>query len=40
VSRLDQARRDGYTFVAYSVDFRMLDVAARKGMAMVKEGRP
>ena len=34
---LEQAIAEGYTFIAYSVDFRMLDVSARQGIAKVKE---
>jgi len=30
--RLEQAIGDGYRFIAYSVDIRMLDVSARKGV--------
>lgn len=36
-SRLQHAIADGYRFIAYSVDIRMLDVAARTGLACVKE---
>ena len=34
---LEQAIQDGYTFIAYSVDFRMLDASARQGIARLKE---
>lgn len=37
VKRLAQSIHEGYTFVAYGVDFRMLDVAARRGVAAVAE---
>lgn len=37
VERLAQSIHEGYTFVAYGVDFRMLDVAARRGVAAVAE---
>lgn len=33
---LEQTIREGYTFIAYSVDIRMLDVSARLGMAKKK----
>jgi len=36
-SRLRQVITEGYRFIAYSVDIRMLDVAARAGIANVKE---
>ena len=35
--RLAQAVREGYNFIAYSVDIRMLDVSARRGIAKWKE---
>lgn len=35
--RLAETRSEGYTFVAYSVDFRMLDVVARHGFAAAVE---
>lgn len=35
--RLRKSIQDGYRFIAYSVDIRMLDVAAREGVASVKE---
>jgi len=34
---LKQTIREGYTFIAYSVDMRMLDVSARQGIATAKE---
>lgn len=34
---LEAAIRDGHRFVAHSVDFRMLDAAARTGLAAAKE---
>jgi 2-keto-3-deoxy-L-rhamnonate aldolase RhmA len=36
-SRLRQVIAEGYRFIAYSVDIRMLDVAARTGIATAKE---
>lgn len=36
-SRLRQVIAEGYRFIAYSVDIRMLDVAARTGIANAKE---
>jgi len=35
--QLERAIREGYTFIAYSVDIRMLDVSARQGLARIKE---
>jgi 2-keto-3-deoxy-L-rhamnonate aldolase RhmA len=35
-ARLEECVREGYTFIAYSVDFRMLDVAARQGLARIR----
>jgi 2-dehydro-3-deoxyglucarate aldolase len=35
--RLEQTIREGYTFIAYGVDIRMLDVSARRGIARMKE---
>lgn len=35
--RLEQTIREGYTFIAYGVDIRMLDVMARQGIAKMKE---
>lgn len=37
LQQLEQAVRDGYTFIAYSVDIRMLDVSVREGAARVKD---
>ena len=37
LQRLKQSIEDGYTFIAYSVDIRMLDVCAREGMNQLKE---
>jgi 2-dehydro-3-deoxyglucarate aldolase len=34
---LEQAIRDGYSIIAYSVDFRMLDVGARQAVERAKE---
>lgn len=39
LQRLEQTIREGYTFIAYSVDIRMLDVSARQGIAKIKEIR-
>jgi 2-keto-3-deoxy-L-rhamnonate aldolase RhmA len=36
-ARLAQVIHEGYRFIAYSVDVRMLDVAARVGVALAKE---
>jgi 2-keto-3-deoxy-L-rhamnonate aldolase RhmA len=36
LDRLDQAIRDGYTFIAYSVDFRFLDHGLRQGVERLK----
>jgi 2-dehydro-3-deoxyglucarate aldolase len=33
VEQLELKIREGYTFIAYSVDIRMLDVSAREGLA-------
>lgn len=35
--RLRQTIKEGYSFIAYSVDMRMLDVAARAGLTTAKE---
>ena len=35
--RLKKAIREGYRFIAYSVDMRMLDVSTRTGVKIVKE---
>lgn len=37
LQRLEQTIREGYTFIAYSVDIRMLDVSVRQGIARMKE---
>ena len=34
---LEQSIREGYTFIAYSVDIRILDVGARQGIEKMKE---
>lgn len=34
--KLEYAVRDGYTFIAYSVDFRMLEATARRGVEHVE----
>jgi 2-keto-3-deoxy-L-rhamnonate aldolase RhmA len=39
LQRLTEAVDEGYTFIAYSVDFRMLDVSAREGVARIKGPR-
>lgn len=36
LQRLEQTIREGYTFIAYSVDIRMLDVSVRQGIAKMK----
>jgi 2-keto-3-deoxy-L-rhamnonate aldolase RhmA len=36
LSVLGQRIREGYTFIAYSVDFRMLDVSCRAGIAKAR----
>lgn len=38
-TRLQQTIKEGYRFIAYSVDMRMLDVAARAGLIKAKEKR-
>jgi 2-dehydro-3-deoxyglucarate aldolase len=35
--QLERTIREGYTFIAYGVDIRMLDVSARQGIAKMKE---
>ncbi len=35
--QLEQTVREGYTFIAYSVDIRMLDVSVRLGITKLKE---
>jgi len=37
LEQLEQKIREGFTFIAYSVDSRMLDVSARQGLAKMKE---
>lgn len=37
--QLEQRINEGYRFIAYSLDIRMLDVACRKGLEYVKELR-
>lgn len=37
LQRLEKTIREGYTFIAYSVDIRMLDVSVRQGIAKMKE---
>lgn len=39
-ARLAAALQEGQRFIAYSVDFRMLDVASRRGLAEVQAVRP
>jgi 2-dehydro-3-deoxyglucarate aldolase len=39
LERLETIIRDGYTFIAYSVDMRILDVGFRKGVQKMKEMR-
>jgi 2-dehydro-3-deoxyglucarate aldolase len=36
LQRLEQVIGEGFTFIAYSVDIRMLDVSARQGVAAAK----
>ena len=36
LERLEQCIREGYTFIAYSVDIRILDVGVRQGLAKMK----
>lgn len=36
VSRLEQSISEGFRFIAYSVDVRMLDVSARKGIDSIR----
>lgn len=35
--QVEQSVREGYTFIAYSVDIRMLDVSVRQGISKLKE---
>ena len=37
LQQLEQMARDGYNFIAYSVDIRLLDIGARQGIARIKE---
>ncbi len=37
LQRLYQTIKEGFTFIAYSVDMRMLDVAVRQGVAKMRE---
>jgi 2-keto-3-deoxy-L-rhamnonate aldolase RhmA len=37
LQQLEQAVREGYTFIAYSVDIRLLDVGVRQGVTKIKE---
>jgi 2-keto-3-deoxy-L-rhamnonate aldolase RhmA len=37
LQKLEQTVREGYTFIAYSVDIRVLDVSVRQGIAKIKE---
>jgi 2-dehydro-3-deoxyglucarate aldolase len=37
LQQLEQMVRDGYNFIAYSVDIRLLDIGARQGIARIKE---
>lgn len=37
LQRLEQTIHEGYTFIAYSVDIRMLDVGVRQGITKLKE---
>jgi len=37
ISLLEGSVREGYTFIAYSVDIRLLDVGVRQGIAKVRE---
>ena len=39
-TQLERALGEGYTFVAYSVDFRILDVGARAGVTTMKAALP
>jgi 2-keto-3-deoxy-L-rhamnonate aldolase RhmA len=39
LQQLEQTVRDGYNFIAYSVDIRMLDACVRQGIAKSKELR-
>jgi 2-keto-3-deoxy-L-rhamnonate aldolase RhmA len=37
LEKLEQTVREGYTFIAYSVDIRLLDVSVRQGVAKMKD---
>jgi 2-dehydro-3-deoxyglucarate aldolase len=37
LDKLEQTVLEGYTFIAYSVDIRLLDVGVRQGIAKIKE---
>ena len=37
VQRLEQSVNEGYKFIAYSVDIRMLDVSVRQGISTIQE---
>ena len=37
VERLGEAIREGYNFIAYSVDIRIIDASVRQGIAAAKE---
>ena len=37
LQQLEQIVREGYVFIAYSVDIRLLDIGVRQGIAMIKE---
>jgi 2-dehydro-3-deoxyglucarate aldolase len=37
LKQLERTIREGYTFIAYSVDIRMLDVSVRQGVAKLKQ---
>jgi 2-keto-3-deoxy-L-rhamnonate aldolase RhmA len=39
LARLEQAIHEGFTFIAYSVDMRLLDVGARQGVARARDVR-
>jgi hypothetical protein len=37
LDKLEQTVLEGYTFIAYSVDIRLLDVGVRQGITKIKE---
>jgi 2-keto-3-deoxy-L-rhamnonate aldolase RhmA len=39
-AQLERALAEGYSFIAYSVDFRILDAGARAGIATMKAALP